>query len=268
LLEEARNRLEESRAEADRQVAAAVEQTAWAGRTVEALLAAAELEAERIRADSHRELARQLAGRRRHLEMVLSRSADKVRERYGEADRRAVDIEEQGQKALADAQAEAERIRQRAGEDADATRHDAFRHLEETETHARRRLEDDDAGARTLREQVAAEVARAQREAQQIVSAARDEASALVEEARRDRERAAAESAALLDGARAEVAELEQQRRAIVDELGGLSGVIQALAVPEPAGEASGATSARPRADSGVRYMHDPGVQQPHQDHE
>ena len=56
----------------------------------------------------------------------------------------------------------------------------------------------------------------------------------LLAEAAREREQAAREALDLLEEARAEVDALRRRRDSILAELGGLSGVIQALAVPEP----------------------------------
>jgi outer membrane protein TolC len=49
---------------------------------------------------------------------------------------------------------------------------------------------------------------------------------------------------------RAEIADLDRRREAIVGELGGLSGVIQALAVPEPTEQAPDRASAESPAES------------------
>jgi hypothetical protein len=97
---------------------------------------------------------------------------------------------------------------------------------------AERRLESAQVHARSLREQVAAEVVRTQRDAQDELRARRQEATDHLAEARRDADEMRTQAKQLLAEAREEVAVLARRREAITNELGELSGVIQALAVP------------------------------------
>jgi crotonyl-CoA reductase len=96
-------------------------------------------------------------------------------------------------------------------------------------------------------ERIAEQVSVTQREAQDQRREARTEATRLVAEARRDADVLRTEAHRLLEEARAEVAELTRRRDSIAAELGQLSGVIEALAVPvaggqrEPRGPGAGA---------------------------
>jgi hypothetical protein len=83
-----------------------------------------------------------------------------------------------------------------------------------------------------LRERTAQEVVRLQRTGQDELRAAREEATATITSARAEADAVRSRARALLDDARSEVAVLGKQRDEIAEELAGLSGVIQALAVP------------------------------------
>ncbi|MEP6666856.1 MAG: hypothetical protein ABJA81_10445, partial [Nocardioidaceae bacterium] len=81
------------------------------------------------------------------------------------------------------------------------------------------------------------------REAQDLLRGTREEATRLVEEAQRESDTVRERARSMLNAARSEVAALNRRRQEIVEELGELSGVISALAVP---------TSARETNDSDV----------------
>jgi ABC-type transporter Mla subunit MlaD len=96
------------------------------------------------------------------------------------------------------------------------------------------RLGEAEQSARVLRAQVADDVLREQRTGQEELRRARTEAAALVAEARREADELRAQARRTVEDARSEVALLARQRDGITAELGQLSGVIQALAVPTP----------------------------------
>ena len=102
----------------------------------------------------------------------------------------------------------------------------------DAEERAAQRITEAESGARVLRGQVAAEVARGQREAQDLLSKSRSEASQVTEEAAVESERTRERARTMLEEARSEVAALALRRDDIVRELGEVSGVIAALAVP------------------------------------
>ena len=108
----------------------------------------------------------------------------------------------------------------------------------------RGRLSEAEASARSLREQVAEEFARSRSQAQETLSEARHESEAThargAAGARPDGPRGRGPAGAGPGGDRGP----DRRRDAIVGELGGLSGVIQALAVPEP--NATGAAPEEP----------------------
>jgi uncharacterized membrane protein YqiK len=82
-----------------------------------------------------------------------------------------------------------------------------------------------------LRERVAEQTAAAQRDAEEARRVARAEAVRLVGEAQAEAEQLRAQARRALDEARAEVAALATRRDEIAEELGRLSGVIEALSV-------------------------------------
>jgi vacuolar-type H+-ATPase subunit H len=99
---------------------------------------------------------------------------------------------------------------------------------------AERRLAGAEQGARVLREQAAQQAGAAQREVQDRRRDARAQAASIVAEARAEADDLRTRARELLDGARAEVRTLTLRRDRIAAELGQLSGVIDALAVPDP----------------------------------
>ncbi|MEZ5194321.1 MAG: hypothetical protein R2734_18850 [Nocardioides sp.] len=256
-----------ARAEADRHLASAAEHTAWADDTVRSLLSAAQQEAELGRSRAHRETTTALAARRRQLQDVVARSAERLRQRIAEAERQALEVEERGRKTAAEAEADAERVREQARADSDRARAEAAEQATEMEERAQLRLDKIESGAKTLQEQIAAEVMRSQHEAQEVLARARQEADELHALAAREREVAAREALELLDEAKAEVETLERRRDAIVAELGGLSGVIQALAVPDPTSlqtRTEGVASAALLSSTDLDDLTDLTAQHPH----
>ena len=104
---------------------------------------------------------------------------------------------------------------------------------------ARRREEETEASTRLLRQQVADEVVRNQQTAQDELRRARHEAAEHLAVARAEADELRSKARAVLDDARIEAAVLTKRRDEIAAELEGLSGVIQALAVPDPQSSAS-----------------------------
>jgi vacuolar-type H+-ATPase subunit H len=96
------------------------------------------------------------------------------------------------------------------------------------------RLAEAEHSARALREQTAQQVLGRQRTADEELRRARAESAAIVTEARHEADELRAQARRIVEEARAEVALLARQRESITEELGQLSGVIQALAVPTP----------------------------------
>ena len=133
---------------------------------------------------------------------------------------------------LAEAQKEAEGIVSDAEQAAARLDADAEDRARQVEERAQRRLDEAESGARILRERVAEEVTRSQRTAQDELRNAREQTVAHVVEARREADAIRASARTMLEDARQEVAVLSRRRDEIAAELGQLSGVIQALAVP------------------------------------
>jgi hypothetical protein len=95
-----------------------------------------------------------------------------------------------------------------------------------------------------LRERVAAEVGQLQAEAHEHRRSVREEATTTLTAARADADTIRAEARDLLTQARAEVGVLAERRDDITAQLGYLSGVIEALAVPEHSAADADHTSA------------------------
>ena len=227
----------------------------WTQSTIQSLLLTAKAEAERLRVADLEKSSLHLAASRRQLQDLISRVALRVRT------------------DLAEASAEAERVRAQATaildaaeRDTIATRDHVLAHAERVISEAdqtaqaamergQRRLDEAESGSRVLRERAAAEVARLQTEAHEHRRAVRDEATTTLAAARADADANRAEARDLLRHARAEVRALAARRDDITAQLGHLSGVIEALAVPERSaipGQLSqgAATSPEPLSDS------------------
>ena len=219
--------------EADRVLSEAAAHMSWTQDTVQSLLLTARAEAERLRFVKLERSSSHLASRRRQTQDVVSRVALRVRT------------------ALAEASAEAERLRAQANavleaaeKDTIATRAHVLAHagrvIAEADLTAQaalergqRRLDEAESGSRVVRERAAAEVARLQTEASEHRRAVREEATSTLAAARADADANRAQARDLLKKARAEVRALASRRDDITAQLGHLSGVIEALAVPE-----------------------------------
>ena len=101
--------LRAARAEAAQAIAAAEEQTAWTQETMQALLATAEGEAERLRAEGRAEGALHLAASRRRLQKVVHRVTDRLREDRAAAERDAQELSGVATGLVATAEADAAR---------------------------------------------------------------------------------------------------------------------------------------------------------------
>ena len=84
-----------------------------------------------------------------------------------------------------------------------------------------------------MRTAVADEVVRLRSEAAEELRSAREEAAQTLSSAQAEAEELRTKARTLLDDARAEVTELRERRDRITGELSQLSGVIEALAVPD-----------------------------------
>ena len=98
---------------------------------------------------------------------------------------------------------------------------------------ADRRTAESEAGATQIRTAVAEEVVRLRAEAAEELRSAREEAAETLRTAQAEAEEVRSRARTLLDDARAEVTELRGRRDRITGELSQLSGVIEALAVPD-----------------------------------
>jgi len=166
-------------------------------------------------------------GCRRRLRAKLAAETEESR---AEADERL----RSAQDALAAAATEAQQTRADAQRDAAAIRDDAEAAAAQADERGRHRLAEAEQGAKALRDQVAQHVLTQQRAADDELRRARTEGAALVAAARAEADELRSQARRIVEDARAEVAALARRRDGITQELGQLSGVIQALAVPTP----------------------------------
>jgi hypothetical protein len=199
---------------------------------MQALLDNAEQEADRLRATARSEGADHVAQRRRRIQAVVDRVTERMRDAVATAERDAQEVSAVAASLVTTAETDAARIRAEADDARQA--HLAAAEDEATLVHerARRREEETESTTRLLREQVADEVVRNRQAAQDELRAARQEAADHVSSARAEADDLRSKARAILEDARAEAAVLTKRRDEIAAELEGLSGVIQALAVP------------------------------------
>jgi hypothetical protein len=227
-------------AEAGRVLRDAAEHMNWTQDTIAALLLTAKVEADRVRQADLETSSVHLAARRRQLQDVISRVTLRVRSHLAEASAEAARL-----------RAQAKAILEAADKDSVATRDRALAHVERVIAEAeltaqaatkrgQRRLDEAESGARLLRERAAEAVSQLQTEAHEHRRAVRDEATTTLAAARADADASRNEARMLLTQARAEVKVLADRRDDIAQQLGHLSGVIEALAVPESGGKANG----------------------------
>ncbi len=242
--------LEAARETAARELAAVAEQTEWTQHAISGLLAAAGADAERVRRRAHLDAAAAVRRTRVRAATIVATARHRLSERLDEIERERLLLAERARQAVAQADADAERIRAQAHEQAARTLAEAEEVSSARVARAERRMAEAEAGARTVRERVADDLVRAQREAQDLRRTAKDQAITTVAAARAEADQLRSAARALLVEARAEVAALTAHRNAIADELGNLSGVIDALAVaeaPAPAAPVAPPTTSRPR---------------------
>jgi hypothetical protein len=199
---------------------------------MQALLATAEQEAERLRAEGQAAGRRHVAASRRRLQKVVHRVTDRVRADLETAEREAQELSAVAADLVKAAEAEAARIR----DDAEAASRSMVAAAEEearlVHERASRREEETEASTRLLRQQVADEVVRNQQAAQDELRRARHEAAEHLAAARAEADELRTKARSVLEDARTEAGVLTKRRDEIAAELEGLSGVIQALAVP------------------------------------
>jgi hypothetical protein len=221
--------LEGARAETAQQLAAAAEQTAWTKKTVAGLVEAAELDAQGIRQRAYDDAVDLIARTRRRLGGVLNHSRQALDDRRTAA----ALVEAEAQFRLDDAHHDAEEIREQAAEHARHLIAEAEDDARALHDRADRRLTEAESGARSLREHSAEEIERSHRELHELRRATKAEAVRAMEQARAEADEVRSLARTLLADARTEVATLIQQRDEIAKELGSLSGIIDALAVPD-----------------------------------
>ena len=224
--------LRAARAEAAHAIAAAEEQTAWTQETMQALLATAEQEAERLRMAGRADGVRHLAASRRRLQAVVHRVTDRIRAEMANAEREAEELNAVAASLVAAAESDSLRIRDDAEEASRAMVTAAEDEVSLIHERAHRREEETESTTRLLRQQVAEEVVRNRQSAQDELRQARQEAAEHLGAARTEADELRSKARAVLEDARAEAGVLTKRRDEIAAELEGLSGVIQALAVP------------------------------------
>ncbi len=214
-------------------LSAAQTHLAWAERTMGEIIDGANAEAERTRVVTARTLADHARRRRQQIQGVLARVSHTSRQRLDEASAESARQRAQAQAILEAAAADAKRTAADAGREAARLVADAEAMATATVERAELRLAEADHGARLIREGTAAEVEKLHREAHADRRAAREELVRTLAQAREEADRLRAQAREAVDAARAEVHTLAARRDDINTQLGHLSNVIEALAVPE-----------------------------------
>jgi hypothetical protein len=205
----------------------------WGQDTVRRILDEADLEVARVRRETHQELEERVRSRRQLIQTALARAAHRARSEREAARAESERLRAQAEAVLTAAQTQAERTTAAARDEAERTVLAAKETQQAAEERAARRLEEADKAARLVRERTASEIERLQRETHESHRQAREELVQSSTAARADADRVREEARAMLDRARSEVAALASRREDITKQLGHLSGVIDALAVPE-----------------------------------
>jgi cell division septum initiation protein DivIVA len=231
---------EAANAEAERVLGDAAEQLHWTEETIASLLLSAKVEADRLRLADHEATSIHMATRRRQLRDLISRVSLRVRTDVAEAAAEAKRLRAQANAILAAADKDTMLTREHARAHAERVITEADLTAKAALERGQRRLDEAENGARLLRERAAEAVSQLQTEAHQHRRAVRDEASATLASARADADTSRAEAREMLTKARAEVKVLADRRDDITAQLGHLSGVIEALAVPEHSAMAAG----------------------------
>ncbi|MGL5859580.1 MAG: hypothetical protein ACRC35_14475 [Angustibacter sp.] len=245
--------LAQAQRDADAKITEADEQVAWARRTVEELLTAAKAEATRIQQHSEQAGVEHLNAARQQAEHLLAAAEADHQQRTAEHERVVAQLVAEAEDALRSAHQEADAHRAKVAGEAERLAQDAAERERLADERAERRLAEAEAGARGLRERAADNLSRAQVEAHMVRRNAREEAGRMVTGARAEADQLRTRARRLLDEARGQVTTLVDRREAIERELGSLSGVIEALAVPEfpdDHPDATRAEGADPTADT------------------
>jgi hypothetical protein len=200
------------------------------------LKATAEAETEAVRKQLYQQLSEHVRTVRERTQMLLTSADHRGRAVVSEAQASAEDLQARAHALLDAAEKDAVQTRQRAEEEAQRLLETARSEARAQEDRATRRLADAESGAKLIRERTATDLEALQRETYESVRATREEAIAMLAKARIDADLARTEARAQLDKARAEVATLGRRRDDINAQLGHLSGVIEALAVPDAPG--------------------------------
>lgn len=222
-----------ARAESETRLREAAEQTEWASTTVRAVLDGAAGEADAIRRAGHADAASHTRAVRHRLQGVIAAIAGRMALELAESRQRADDLARVAELATAEAESEATATRERAEAEAARIVADATDESERAVVRLERRRAEAESGAASLRALVAEEVTRSRAEAAEDRRRAREESLTLVTEGRAEADQLREGARRALERARAEIAQLQSQRDGIAAELGQLSGVIEALSVPE-----------------------------------
>ena len=150
-----------------------------------------------------------------------------------EAQQRAEEIAKDAHAIAAERKAEANAALVQADADAARIMAEATDESERAVERLERRRTEAETGAASLRSLVAEEVTRSRATAAEDRRRAREESLALVAEGRAEADHLRESAQRALERARAEIAQLQTRRDGIAAELGQLSGVIEALSVPE-----------------------------------
>ena len=151
-----------------------------------------------------------------------------------DAEARSTELNSQAEATLRAAQADAARTLHDAELAARDRLESATREAEGVLARASAQKAEADDSARRIRERVNADLTKLRQDTFEQTSLTRAEAVQLLREARNDADRVRREADEMLWKARAEVSRLAARRDNIASELGHLSGVIEALAVPVP----------------------------------
>jgi len=241
---EAEQILEAARRAAEKEMAAASAQTEWAARTVADLMATAEHEAAAVKARTHRSSLESVAKLRGRLGELIAAANEAAQRREADALEKAdlilyqarLDSDEKmrlAADALDRATVEAEGLREEAHLTTRKLLADAQDTAEADREQAYRRLAQAEEGAKAVRQRVAEDLAKAQWELHEVRQAAKAERDAIIGSATTEAEEIRSRAREAAERARTELAELTQRRNTIARELASLSGVIDALAVPE-----------------------------------
>lgn len=222
----------EAQQQADAQLAEAASQMEWTQTTVAALLDGAKADVAHRKHQSHLDQARRAAELRAKLAATTQRSVDAARRRLRSAEVEADDVRGRADAELTAATQHAHRARAEAGQQAADTIERAQREAQAIVQRAEERISEAEASAARLREQLMAELERSQQASYERTRANREEAVKLLQDARIEAETIRTQAREMLTAARDEVAGLTKRRDAITLQLNSLSGVIEALAVP------------------------------------